>query len=277
MRRLRDEPSLDPALERASRLLASIPPIAPSKRRRDEARIAIEFFPARRRTAPRFQLAVALAIILLGGAAVAGATLGRRWIAHHFTTLPVPKVEAAPTALRRFPADRAAVASPSEPTPTTPLPPLHVARSSNERSIVGRVLPERMSPVATGPGAPPDEVTDPSEPASQPRIAGTVTGSPPSTSPVIEIPVGEGAELLIEAMRAIRHGGDGVRGAARLDEYLERYPNGRLVEEALAIGIEADAAQAHGGRQTYATEYLRRFPSGRFTDLANSAIATGSP
>ena len=66
------------------------------------------------------------------------------------------------------------------------------------------------------------------------------------------------------AVRALRHEHDARRSAELIDEYLHRYPRGDLIEESLALGVEAHAQLDDGRAAPLAAQYLKRFPSGRF-------------
>jgi hypothetical protein len=86
----------------------------------------------------------------------------------------------------------------------------------------------------------------------------------------------EEATLVLAGLRALRRHHDPVQAGVLLARYLNRFPQGVLVQEALAISIEA--GQARGDRQAAAQlagQYLERFPAGRFVRLARKAADTG--
>jgi hypothetical protein len=58
-----------------------------------------------------------------------------------------------------------------------------------------------------------------------------------------------------------------------LERYLDRYPQGMFLEEALAMSIEASAAYDRARAVGMAETYLRRFPTGRFRGLARQTKA----
>jgi hypothetical protein len=94
----------------------------------------------------------------------------------------------------------------------------------------------------------------------------------PSTA--VALPAGPGAELLIEAMEARREGSM-TRAARLLAEYRDRYPNGALQEEALALSLEAAAVRGDSdAAYDFAQEYLRRFPGGRFRERVRQVLKT---
>ena len=63
-----------------------------------------------------------------------------------------------------------------------------------------------------------------------------------------------------------------------LTRYLTRFPQGTLVQEALAIGIEAGLARGdRPAAAQLAQQYLEGFPAGRFARLARKAIGSTGP
>jgi hypothetical protein len=79
--------------------------------------------------------------------------------------------------------------------------------------------------------------------------------------------------MVAMAMRALRRDHDPARAARLLDDYLALWPDGALVEEALALGIEAARARGDARAPALAADYLRRFPGGRFADAARRTLA----
>ena len=73
---------------------------------------------------------------------------------------------------------------------------------------------------------------------------------------------------VLAGMRALRVDHDPVRARTLLARYLERYPNGALAEEALALTIEGALAQEDGDAAALGALYLRRYPGGPFRALA---------
>jgi outer membrane protein assembly factor BamD (BamD/ComL family) len=88
----------------------------------------------------------------------------------------------------------------------------------------------------------------------------------------------EEAALVLAAMRALRRAHDPVKAGVLLEQYLSRFPGGVLVEEALALGMEAalDRADAATARRL-AERYTQRYPAGRFGALARRATASKGP
>jgi hypothetical protein len=92
---------------------------------------------------------------------------------------------------------------------------------------------------------------------------------PASSAPTLET---AGASLVGDAFRALRQGTDPESAARAVERYLREYPRGSLAEEALALGLEAAAAQKNDERLLqFADDYLRRFARGRFREVAQQA------
>ena len=91
------------------------------------------------------------------------------------------------------------------------------------------------------------------------RIASRSTGVGPP------LPSGEDPALLLEAIRTLRTSGDPARAGVLLAQYLKAYPRSPLLEDALALSIEAAAAR-HDIRTAaeLARRYLAKFPTGRY-------------
>jgi protein-tyrosine phosphatase len=83
--------------------------------------------------------------------------------------------------------------------------------------------------------------------------------------------------LVVEAIRALRTDRDPGRAATLLAAYLRTYPHGALSEEALALSIEASAAQHDPRAATFADQYLREYPHGRFRRAAGQALERRQP
>jgi hypothetical protein len=78
--------------------------------------------------------------------------------------------------------------------------------------------------------------------------------------------------LLQSAMRALRFEHDAQRAGELAGTYLARYPEDDLVEEAMAIAIEAHEQLDDGRAHALASRYLMRFPNGRFRATALHAF-----
>ena len=83
--------------------------------------------------------------------------------------------------------------------------------------------------------------------------------------------------LVFDAMRALRREGHPDRAASLLAQYLRRYPEGSLAEEALALSIEAATVLGDPRARSLADQYLARYPTGRFHSAAERARARFEP
>ena len=261
MKRLRDEAAADSATERAARVIVGITPTVPSQARRQRVLAAVEAARSARAGAWRLGYVIPILLILCASA-VAGATWGRAWIAR---------------------AARKSVNPPSAPTTTRSQTPIgahdHPATPPPQTDVP--VLPAPTAvPVATPPLSPPRGLTG--RPAVVPRSSShTVIAASPLDhelpSMTLEEAAGDGAALLIEGLRSLRQKHSPALACERVAEYLRTYSTGSLIEEAFALGIEAERDSPCRGGESYAAEYLRRFPFGRFVTTAQSSIEKVSP
>jgi hypothetical protein len=83
---------------------------------------------------------------------------------------------------------------------------------------------------------------------------------------------GEDPTPVLEAIRALRENGDPGRAGDLLSGYLRSHPRGVLVEDALALSIEAAVARHDGkGAADLGRRYLAQFPNGRYRAFAQRA------
>ena len=75
----------------------------------------------------------------------------------------------------------------------------------------------------------------------------------------------------MQAMRALRRDRDPALARSLSHAYLDRYPHGKLAEEALALTIEAALAHGDADAPALAERYLRQYPSGPFRGVARQA------
>jgi hypothetical protein len=86
-----------------------------------------------------------------------------------------------------------------------------------------------------------------------------------------------GSELVHRALRALRRDGDAALAARLLERHRARDPDGPLVEEALALQIEASVALGQPRARGFAREYLTRYPGGRYRSVAERVLANSKP
>lgn len=130
--------------------------------------------------------------------------------------------------------DRPAVPGEGRDGGTAAVPPLAAVRGSS-------------SPVAQPPrGHPPPAAPRPA-PAAHPRAAAAA----------------DEATLVHAALRSLR-AGDVDRALVLAEDYLERFPDGLLVEEAWVVALDAAIARGDDSATERARGYLARFPAGRF-------------
>jgi hypothetical protein len=180
-------------------------------------------------------LAVVFAAILLVGGAISSTSFARQWVGAQVRRLVAwVAPQAAPAAAPQAAPARA---------PATPV-------------IVE--APAEL-PVAAAPPRQP-RVVAPRVEARAPKHA---------AMPVID----DEPTLVATAMRALRRDHDPVGAGQLLDDYLRRWPNGALIEEALALALEAANARGDARARAFATTYLQRFPAGRFGEAARRTLA----
>ena len=258
-RRLRDlEAAPGSAEDEARTLLRAAGPHAPTIGSKARVRAAMR---ERRGAGARLVLRPALALLLVvaSGAAATGTSLGRRWLDHGYRRL-------------------VGLAG-SEPAPRAPT---KVAPSRDEGVHEGEGVspPALVEPPAPS-EAPASGAPAPRRPEERPSHHVSRPQPPAQASPVID---GDDPEMVAAAVRALRRDHDAARAGALLDTYVRRWPDGALVEEAMALSIEAAQAQARGQQgendvraRALANRYLQRFPAGRFSETAHRALARPAP
>lgn len=167
------------------------------------------------------------------------------------------------------------------PQPRPPLPPQEVQESD--------VVPPAIesAPADTGDGSP-----SAASPASHRRdrtkglsasrrqtVASRAVQDTVQESPSVEVaPPPEEAALILAALRALRRDHDPVQAGVLAQSYLTRFPKGVIIEEALAVGIEAAVARQEMRLATVlSNQYLGRYPAGKFADLARKTLSANRP
>jgi len=259
MKRLREEiDSPDPLLAEAARLLVSLPPVESSPGRRARIWAALS-----RRRGPRqgilsirwaLRSAVLVPLVLLALATVATALwagvlapragkLERQEDGGRRSSIAPVRGPATP------PPAPPASPDPEPPPLEQPIPPAEPPRSPS---------PKRQAPLASRAQAPSPE-------------ADVAFAFAPSAEDEPE------SALVLGAFSALRRDHDPRRAGAMLEEYLRLHPRGALVEEALALAIEAAAARDDSRAGSLAVQYLERFPEGRFRLTAQRARGRFGP
>jgi hypothetical protein len=247
-----------------------------------EQRIRARLSSARPRRA-RVRLAPALAIVLVL-VLVGVATAAHRWIrrAPPATVHPLAIPQHAPTTTTPTPTP-----TPTPPPPATdPAPNAPMTRAESP-ATAPRLLPTMPRHAPTLPAraadSEPDDVpaataTAPPAPAAAlaPAASATVNvvTAPPARTLAPERTRSDTSEsrLVLDGATALRRRHDPVAAIKLLDQYLRRYPDGVLIEEGLALAIEAYSIRGDRKAAALANDYLRRFPSGRFHDEAKRAL-----
>jgi hypothetical protein len=250
-----------------ARLLRSLSPAAPSEaaERRVYARIC-----AWRSRGPRLARVAVLVTALLVSTTILSATLARRWFrpdgrSSDSIALSVPAAQPKhPTARRE---------QPMSPTPADSIPAVPSAMDE------GVVASGSAAHVSSHRDRPRDPLAGKRPLVASGDLRGSVEQEPATeAAPAPPPPPPEEAALVVTALRSLRREHNPVQAGALLQGYLTRFPQGVLVEEALAIGIEAavarhDAASA----KALANQYLGRYPAGRFVGLARKTASTTRP
>jgi hypothetical protein len=277
--RLRDNHAFASSDEaEAARLLRLLSPAAPPPALEQRVYAHLGVRPRLGPTAMRFAAAASAPV---GVAAIAGLAL-----AMHLRQSAVTREPAAP----------AGIPSPVRPSQTVPA------------SAAGSLSSAPNAPAASEPAPVPARLDPPSVTRAKPKPAARPMSSPtpmaperpevarsgdagakiePTTTPAapkdsseawVAAAPPEEAALVLGGLRALRREHNPGRAGALLGRYLQSFPQGVLVQEALAIAIEAGLAR--GDRQTAASlaeQYLSRFPKGRFVRLARKATGPQRP
>jgi hypothetical protein len=223
----------------------------------------------------RLTFATAAALVVVCGTAFASAALG------HWPIWAKIKAKLAYDSLVGAPAETADTSSKSAAAMR------HSTRLAGSGTAPTVLALPREAPVAleptTAPGLAAGSSTDASRAGARDGEIGrrhdsglARAGRRPASVAVPIQPGAEDAGPVLAAVRALRRDHNPVRARALLNGYLSAHPDGALVEEALAISIEAAVANRDGDANMLALRYLRLYPSGPFHGLAERALGAGS-
>src|SRR6185437_6997009 len=144
------------------------------------------------------------------------------------------------------------IATPPAPAPRPAITPAQIA-------------PAPQLDLDEAPPAPPTMPPTPSEPPPMPSTTSAYSSRLPISAD------GDSA-LVVSAVHAISARDDRA-AIALLDTYVAQNPDGDLIEESLALEIEARSRLDDATAASFADRYLARFPTGRFRDTALRAAA----
>jgi hypothetical protein len=220
---------------------------------------------------------VACVALLLVSTTILAAALVHRWLAKSS-----PTSNASPMGKVEPPAPQAPVARPASETSD------RIAVPSTARGGVDSPPPIAQPSAPAVPAPPSHPVTARRRSAGQGNVPTKHEAAPTETQAQatetsssearMAAAPSEEATMVLAALRALRRGHDPVKAGALLEQYLARFSGGVLVEEALALGMEAaldrnDAAAAI----RLAERYTQRYPAGRFSGLARRAMGNERP
>jgi hypothetical protein len=266
MMRLRDQDVFDNVDEaEAARLLRVLAPSAPSQSLENRLYARIH---TRRLGSLRLVPTMVFGGVVLASTGILSATVVRHWRSSDVATPGQPAQSRAvgtmqATVVPALPT-HAPETLPSDSIATPPAP--SIAKTAPEdsraaRSAAVKASKRRLASFAERPRATvshSDEVV-----STEARAA----AAPPE----------EGA-LVLAALRALRREKNPTRSGVLVNHYLASFPHGFLVEEALAIGIEAAQGRGDAPAGTrLASTYLHQFPSGRFVTIARKASSGDTP
>jgi hypothetical protein len=268
-KRLRDMHELSsPDEAEAARLLRVLGPatLSPAAERRVYASLGVK-----RRMGPRVMRIVAVSAGTVVVTTVLGTALAMSL--HYIVEARQPALPAPPARpVAQARAKRSVRLPPSQiweqPAPEPTSTPAAAAPASSREQAVPR--PEPLpAPVAFPPR---NRAPSPRPAAETPSPAVDITAARVAVAPPEE------AALVLDGLRALRREHDATRAGVPLARYLTRFPEGALVQEALAISIEAALVRGdHRAAAGLAEQYLKRFPAGRFVGFARKATDRPSP
>jgi hypothetical protein len=235
--------AFDPAEGYLADLISASEPVAVSSARKQRLLNGILLRQQVRRASPSRLLrpVFVVGVLSLAGAATAAATIGRRvW---HERSLPAA-VHSALTVGSASPARRT-----------------HPARAVVALAETDAQDAPVIAPEAVAPARPVRR----SKPALRARVSS-------ARAVAARAPKSEDPSLMVDAIQALRNDHEPARASRLLADYLARYPRGALAEEAIALSIEAAAANHSPAAAGFAQRYLRQYPTGRFRETAEKAL-----
>jgi hypothetical protein len=250
---LRRAPDRDAAEARAAHLLGSVDGWADAEDALAERRVWRKLQErvvdaGSRRRLPLWRPAVLATGLLLASGAVAGATVGREFLRVRIERLldgaPTPPRHEAASSVRRTAHAPAAAPAAAQPEPALAPPPPRPEPSEPRRVLARPAARPQPRPVVVAP--------EPAAPAA---------------------PSAEEGKLVMDAALALRREGSPARARELLERYVARYPSGVLLDEVLALAMEA--AQTPEAARAAARLYLDRFPNGRFARVARDTVSAG--
>lgn len=284
--RLRDEiDSPNAAVSRAARLLGAVRP-KPDDRGAFRRVLAALSGSGGRRRRSRPRLAWGLGALLLAG--LASAMIAWMIHRHHSSGDRIGIAGTAPTAVAKISAAPRKIVDGLARSPISA--PVSLATVAGGEKIPGARSPSvlfahrpdrgagaRLRDRHTGPTVEGDSnsVARPNPVSARPKAAAQREADPATAVSAPDSSLE--AQLLVDALNAVRRDHDPARAMTLIDFYLERYPRGVLVEEALALAVEAAVAEGPGGRAVTAraAAYRARFPSGRYRGRVEELVASG--
>jgi hypothetical protein len=270
--RLKDQPQIaDRDEAEAARLLGVLSPSAPDPdmESRVYARLAAQPRPAMQR-----RWVMACVGLLLVSTTILAAALVHRWMTNTHRSSSAAPANATVLAASERATPRPA-SEPAEPASVGSSPP-----AAAPAALPG-VHPTPPRPVHAGTvrhrSAGPDSVAAKHEETATAETQAPATEAPSNEARMAAAP-SEEAAMVLAAMRSLRRGHDPLKAGALLEQYLDRFPRGALVEEALALGMEAalDRNDATAARRL-ADRYVQHYPAGRFNGLARRAMGGKGP
>jgi hypothetical protein len=279
MERLRDQIRADdPGVAELARMIRAVD-LAPLPGAQDRVRAALAERPARR----TWRQPVLVVVVLLIALPAAVAATRLVWVA---AARDIPSDEPAMPVERPDPAAASHTRSAHAAMPSASAIAEPADAGSAEIAAVAAPVPgdaaavepavveepARRSPRPLPPPRAGARLTPPPTAAvNAPEPPGNPLPIDASDAPPLPVAGPDEAGLVLGALQALRRDRDLPGALRRLDDYRARFPHGDLIEEALALTLEALAGLDDPRARSIADEYLASFPHGRFRDQAERA------